>query len=556
MLRTVQFALALLGGVAAIVTAALVPVHLRAVDPRVLAAAGRSGKSVLDMVNETIPRSEAVAKLLLYAAEDLHLPNTDQPLAALRDRAENKLPGASLLRQFEDSAPRRVEIQETPVLVALAPRENRERLAQSLKSTEASRLLQTRTLTNFSLFAPVGSAAGFPLDAAILASAFLMDEHAYASKSATEGPFRAEIMRLAADEMFSTNRARTSDLEEFYIDIFALAKRFSSEQLIDLVSSVQDFASLDRIVRRFQEHPREMPILYAAVVLSRDGRAVANYLARFPETGFDDISLALSDGVRALNEVLQSDSPIYRSAFHNELLSDPHLRFLTAPMLRPASDAPALAFILKFALLFAGGLLLIWSISLTKNPPAQEEPWLPRFSLAQRAIFAGVFVTAAVLLGEPYLVSEVQGEAEEPPTQLNFTLLANVLPPNTQPSGPMINASTLVAMGVFFVLQGSIYLFCLTKLAEIRRQQLSSVMKLKLMENEENLFDAGLYCGLFGTAASLILLTIGAIKPSLISAYSSTLFGILFVALIKIFHVRPYKRRLILESATVENEAA
>jgi hypothetical protein len=76
------------------------------------------------------------------------------------------------------------------------------------------------------------------------------------------------------------------------------------------------------------------------------------------------------------------------------------------------------------------------------------------------------------------------------------------------------------------------------------------------MENEENLFDAGLYCGLFGTAASLILLTIGAIKPSLISAYSSTLFGILFVALIKIFHVRPYKRRLILESATVENEAA
>jgi hypothetical protein len=74
-------------------------------------------------------------------------------------------------------------------------------------------------------------------------------------------------------------------------------------------------------------------------------------------------------------------------------------------------------------------------------------------------------------------------------------------------------------------------------------------MKLKLMENEENLFDAGLYLGLFGTGASLILLTIGWIKPGLVSAYSSTLFDILFVAILKIFHVRPYKRRLILESA-------
>ena len=81
-------------------------------------------------------------------------------------------------------------------------------------------------------------------------------------------------------------------------------------------------------------------------------------------------------------------------------------------------------------------------------------------------------------------------------------------------------------------------------------------VKLRLLENEENLFDAGLYLGLFGTAASLILLTLGLIKPSLVSAYSSTLFGILFVALLKIFHVRPYKRRLIIESAMPEEEAA
>jgi hypothetical protein len=32
------------------------------------------------------------------------------------------------------------------------------------------------------------------------------------------------------------------------------------------------------------------------------------------------------------------------------------------------------------------------------------------------------------------------------------------------------------------------------------------------------------------------------------AAYASTLFGILFVAVLKICHVRPYRRKLILES--------
>jgi hypothetical protein len=32
-------------------------------------------------------------------------------------------------------------------------------------------------------------------------------------------------------------------------------------------------------------------------------------------------------------------------------------------------------------------------------------------------------------------------------------------------------------------------------------------------------------------------------------AYASTLFGILFVSILKIFHVRPYRRVLLMESA-------
>jgi hypothetical protein len=40
---------------------------------------------------------------------------------------------------------------------------------------------------------------------------------------------------------------------------------------------------------------------------------------------------------------------------------------------------------------------------------------------------------------------------------------------------------------------------------------------------------------------------LGVIEPNLLAAYSSNLFGIVCVALVKIRHVRPYKHRLILE---------
>ena len=34
------------------------------------------------------------------------------------------------------------------------------------------------------------------------------------------------------------------------------------------------------------------------------------------------------------------------------------------------------------------------------------------------------------------------------------------------------------------------------------------------------------------------------------AGYSSTSFGIIFVSILKIFHVRPFRRKLILESET------
>jgi len=76
-----------------------------------------------------------------------------------------------------------------------------------------------------------------------------------------------------------------------------------------------------------------------------------------------------------------------------------------------------------------------------------------------------------------------------------------------------------------------------------------------LLENEDHLFDAGLYLGFVGTIISLILVSMGIIKLSLIPAYSSTSFGIIFVSFFKIFHLRPVRRKLLLEAEAAVPDA-
>src|SRR6266404_5565231 len=119
---------------------------------------------------------------------------------------------------------------------------------------------------------------------------------------------------------------------------------------------------------------------------------------------------------------------------------------------------------------------------------------------------------------------------------------------STNVNTSIMNQLSLLTLLLFFVLQALIYIACLVKLAEIRRQNVVPRIKLRLLENEDHLFDAGLYLGFVGTIISLILVSLGVIKPSLMAAYSSTSFGIIFVSIFKIFHLRPLRRKLLLES--------
>jgi hypothetical protein len=89
----------------------------------------------------------------------------------------------------------------------------------------------------------------------------------------------------------------------------------------------------------------------------------------------------------------------------------------------------------------------------------------------------------------------------------------------------------------------------------VKNEEVKPGLKLKLLDNEENLFDLGLYIGLGGTVLSLILLMVMTDRTdALIGAYTSTLFGILFVAALKIFVVRPYRNHLLIQQADERGE--
>ena len=288
--RIALFWLTVVGALAALLAAALVPVHLRALDPRVLERSTAGGKTLLQATGDLAARNPAVAKLLLRAAENPDLPGTESVLDQLREAASVRPAPRTLLEQMERSVAGRVEVPETPVLSALRSKENRERLAASLHSPDALRLLQNRNLTNLTIFAPVRSGAGYPLDAAILSTAFLLDQAAFSVNLRSDAALKEQVLQLSAR---GTSSNQVTALEDLYLDMFALAKRFSSEQLIAFVSSVQTYPGLDRLARFLQERSGTMPLIFSAVVLSRDGDRVSQYLTRFPETGVDDLRFAL-----------------------------------------------------------------------------------------------------------------------------------------------------------------------------------------------------------------------------------------------------------------------
>jgi len=289
--------------------------------------------------------------------------------------------------------------------------------------------------------------------------------------------------------------------------------------------------------------------LLTAVVTAESGRGVSEYLKRHGDRARADLTEAMVLGTGAVKELVRTGSALHRPKVRNWLATKLGLTPMTEWFVRMSVPVPRLSLVFKY-LLWLDGLFLIvhglWHARRLSLDP-ENLAFEPRPNLVVHVVVAATALVLVFLSVEKILeVKRARGGSGAIPQPMFTARLRLDMPPVT----PRTMNDKIVGMLVaFFVIQGAIYLIGLARLKNIRNQLVESGVKLRLLDNEEAMFDAPLYMGIAGSVLALVMRLTGFEGISLMASYSSTLFGILFCFILKVMHVRPYRQRLILESA-------
>jgi hypothetical protein len=527
-------------GAAIAVLAWLLPVSLKSVSRGLLRSAGEGTPSLAAFGHDLVDSEKMGPALLLLGAakgvDDPGAPDLERALGALSARQPALVawggwdPSLDPLFNLRRAT---AHSESTPVVTFMIPEKARDTVRAYLANSGSlgvQAVLRTHDVASTGRFVPAGRPGGQPLDALILLTGLLYQGEHFSP------PLQREVRALAET---AAQRNELGELEGFYLDLLSLGRRLDWTQLCELlrrtesVHTVAEYAHLSRVA------PDQLPFIYSAALLSDSSDHVASYLIRYGKSGSEDLRLALSDGQGAVDLLLQREVPVNRAP-------GPAMGAAAALVL----EHPHLMLAVKYAGYILGLFVLLRGLDLWIVAPAGGS-----FEGSHQNMRAGVLavVMSALLIvaTEPFLLKAA------PESEYRIRLVIPMLAasatqtspsPSQSPTTVTMETSTLVSIGIFAALQVGMYLACLRKISEIESQDASPQLKLRLMENEENLFDSGLYVGMMGTAAALVLQVVGVIEPNLLAAYSSNLFGIICVALVKIRHVRGFKRRLILEA--------
>jgi hypothetical protein len=556
MSRLTWFLLCAISGALLVVDGLVVPAHLRAVDARVLQQAGSNTTALIEQGLALVRQDKLGAAQLVLRAAQTEGPEWDVLAVAIRNSAAQH-PGwlvwgggdARLERLF-NSDPGLPKSGTDPVTDFLVREENRSVVLEVLRgSTQpgVQELLRCRALTNTVLFPPSQSASGQAIDTALAVCGLLLEGRHLSDR------LSAAVLGLASA---SNQGGDPQRLEQVLLDLMSSGQRFNWGQLVEFTGQIQDTETLRLLAHLIRGSDADVPMLFAAVELSGKPGRVANYILSFSRTGMKDLGASLRFGAGGVNELLQRNQQLYSSRFLRPVSGQTTFGAVLSAASELCWRMPRLGLTMKWLFYLAGGYLLAAALHFARPAAsALERPLQVRgFQVAREILFALGFLLVVLLLNEPFLAQDSQ--RVEFPFRLRLPTMGSVVSAGTTGAARSIimNQLSLLTLLLFFVLQGLIYTACLFKLAEIRRQNLPSRLKLKLLENEDHLFDAGLYLGFAGTIISLILVSLGVIQPSLMAAYSSTSFGIIFVSVFKIFHLRPVRRNLLLEAEAASVE--
>jgi hypothetical protein len=548
--RRTWFVIWLIVGLLLLVCGWLIPAHLRAVDVAVIERAGSHTPGLIERGEEMASYGKlGAAEMFGKAAEAEQIWGHVQLGVAISNLAKEH-PGW----ESWGGGKRHLEAlfgsdgkQSQPFTEWALP--NRARVLDVLQASvrpAVLELVKCQTLKRTRIFAPSQSAAGQAFDAAIANAGLLIEE------SSVSASLSNALMTAASDANLGGD---SQPLEEMLLDMMSLGQRLNWGQLAEFVRPIPDTQTLQRLANLVRKNEPKLPQLFSAVVISGKPARVANYLVEFSQSGMADLSSSLRYREGGLNELLARNQKLYASKWHEARFGP------LAPLMDAAVDfgwrMPRVALSVKWILYLLSGFFLAVAAHFALPAVSElEKPLQVRgFHVAREVLFALGFLLVVLLLSEPFLAQESQ--RVEFPFRLRLPMVgapASTGSPPAQIGQKFMNEKNLLTLLLFFVLQGLLYTACIVKLAEIRRQRVPSRVKLKLLENEEHLFDAGLYLGFVGTIVSFILFSVGVIKLSLMAAYSSTSFGIVFVSIFKVFNLRPTRRKLLLEAESAQPE--
>lgn len=516
----------------------LLPVNVKSLNPALLKEAGHGTPSVAAFSRELLELDRpGPAAMALEAAKVVNDPGAGALEIVFNDFAKkhrDMMPWGGWDVALEPLLAGRnaaSSAESTPVLTFMVTQQARENLRQYLAVSRlpgVQTLLKTGQIKNTKRFVPASNPGGQPLDAVVLLTTYLWQTEHLA-------PSLQREVRELAEAAVSTGQMGA--LEDFYLDILTLGKRLNWVQLSEFLRTATSTGTVAQFAHLTRVAPEHLSVIYTAALMTRSADGVARYLIAFGKPGVENLQLAMSHGTGAVVQLVQRQVPVVtRTGMEFE--------FGAAFVLRH----PELALAAKYAAFLLGVFLLLRSVDL-KMFDAIESSIPGAFPRMGSGILAAILTFIFFMFSEPFLLKAAAS------TDYQVKMIIPVLGQTTAPAAAKasttaatMDTSTLLSITVFAILQVGMYVICLLRISDVDRQSLPSAVKLKLMENEENLFDGGLYIGIAGTATALVLQVMGVIEANLLAAYSSNLFGIVCVALVKIRHVRPYKRKLILDA--------
>ncbi len=523
----------------------MLPVNLKSVSPALLRAAGENTPT-LGAYGRDLLDAEKIgpAALVLQAAKAVNDPRAPALDTALQTFGQRQ-PGLYAWGGWDPFLDPLFKIREdhgyhgsTPVLTFFNSEKARNTLRTYLSNSGSEgvqALLKLRDLTNTGRFVPATRPGGQPLDSLILLTALLY-------QGGHLSPSLQRELRGLCDTALA--KKEFGDLDPFFVDLLSLARRLDWAQLAELTRRTDSGRTLGEYAHLARVAPDQLPLIYAATLFADSGDSVAAYLIEFGKAGLEDLTTALGFGQGAVRTLVARKVPVNRTA---------------TPALSSAAELALTHPQLMLALRYAGVLLGVWLVL------RGLDRWvvgpgglfaLPRgLGHMHAGVLAFLFAAIVLVVTEPFLLKAVPASEFRLRIPVLVASTVAAAPTDSEPTKTM-ESTNLIEIAVFAVLQIAVYFLCLRKIGEIARRDASPLVKLRLMENEENLFDLGLYVGIAGTAAAMVLITLGIAKANLIAAFSSNLFGITCVALVKIVHVRPFKKQLIIDGQIAATPSA